>query len=238
MDWLSFWGSIIGGLIGGIFTFLGVFLTLRRDKKKQIIEERKQLLESKPRLEILSIKDYDHFETDDFTFEDALIEVPIIGVDMKDNDHPKPIYPEEAINFLNLATREYIFQNTGLTEISWISFTLRDPRRLSLALFNESHLMIKNQDLQFTVHINKRFIKHGNTLKLRIFYLKEEKSIQLFKGITLWIWLCDIHGNLWVQQLTPRYNELELPKKCDKGFYDANTSVKKGYELLKHPEEY
>ena len=56
--------SVLGGLIGGLFTFLGVWLTIHHENKKARQEELKQqkekeeqLLENRPRLEIMGYKE-------------------------------------------------------------------------------------------------------------------------------------------------------------------------------------
>ena len=55
--------SILGGLVSGLFTFLGVWLTIRHENKKTRREELKQqkekeeqLFENRPRLEIMGYK--------------------------------------------------------------------------------------------------------------------------------------------------------------------------------------
>ena len=55
--------SILGGLVSGLFTFLGVWLTIRHENKKARQEELKrqkekeeQLFENRPRLEIMGYK--------------------------------------------------------------------------------------------------------------------------------------------------------------------------------------
>ena len=55
--------SVLGGLVSGLFTFLGVWLTIRHENKKTRREELKQqkekeeqLLENRPRLEIMGYK--------------------------------------------------------------------------------------------------------------------------------------------------------------------------------------
>ena len=55
--------SILGGLVSGLFTFLGVWLTIRHENKKAHKEELKrqkekdeQLFEKRPRLEIINYR--------------------------------------------------------------------------------------------------------------------------------------------------------------------------------------
>ena len=55
--------SVLGGLVSGLFTFLGVWLTIRHENKKARQEELKrqeekeeQLFENRPRLEIMGYK--------------------------------------------------------------------------------------------------------------------------------------------------------------------------------------
>ena len=55
--------GILGGLVSGLFTFLGEWLTIRHENKKARQEELKQqkekeeqLLENRPRLEIMGYK--------------------------------------------------------------------------------------------------------------------------------------------------------------------------------------
>lgn len=64
--------SILGGLVGGLFTFLGVFITIRHDKakekrKEQQLQLHKQelVLKDKPRLEIIDFKDIHPYCEDD-----------------------------------------------------------------------------------------------------------------------------------------------------------------------------
>ena len=55
--------SVLGGLVSGLFTFLGVWLTIRhenekthREELKQQKEKEEQLFENRPRLEIMGYK--------------------------------------------------------------------------------------------------------------------------------------------------------------------------------------
>ena len=64
--------SILGGLVGGLFTFLGVFITIRHGKakekrKEQQLQLHKQelVLKDKPRLEIIDFKDIHPYCEDD-----------------------------------------------------------------------------------------------------------------------------------------------------------------------------
>ena len=54
MDWSVIIGSVLGGLVGGLFTFLGVFITIKHNEKVNFEKKREEMINNRPRLEIVN----------------------------------------------------------------------------------------------------------------------------------------------------------------------------------------
>lgn len=174
MDWLAFAGSILGGLIGGLFTYFGVRLTLKHEMEK---EKKEQILKAdaeKPRLEIVKFLNFEETKHNRNVNNDCNVLMLDIKKFADDNGRARFFYDEQALKDENLQFVEYELKNTGLTEIADICITGNLPRNLSLIELERKETYITENFLNYEVWSNKRYIKPGQSLKLRIYYIKDQ----------------------------------------------------------------
>lgn len=234
MDWLAFVGSILGGLIGGLFTFIGVKLTLRYEREKENKEALKKANEEKPRLEVIKYLNFDLTKNKKSSSSDCNVLLLAIKDFINDNGRARFFYNNEALEINNLVYVEYEFKNTGLTEIEDICISSNLPRYLSAINLEEREFYIKENILNYQAWSNKRYIKPGQSIKIKVFYIKE----QIVKGsisYTLTIWLRDINGRYWQQNLGSPYNEVEKPIYSSRSQLFKQTNIDTAIECFKNP---
>ena len=233
MDWLAFAGSILGGLIGGLFTFFGVRLTIKHEdkKKKQELLEKAKI--EKPRLEIISFKDFK--ATSKITNTNSDCNVLALGIlDFKDIDGRAHIfYDENANDKKKLTFVEYEFVNSGLTEIKEICVTGNNMRFMSVVEYERKESFISNHLLNNDVWSNKRYIKPKDKFKLRVYYVNNKAQIAMPK---LTIWLEDVKGFLWSQILNTPNNEIEISTLNSLENLRNALDVRPALDCFRHPE--
>ena len=232
MEWLAFAGSVIGGLIGGLFTFFGVKLTLNHQDKQKRSEEFKKQYDERPRLEIKEFKDLDHSDFRTKCDCDCLI-LKIESVSKKDNVF-QFTYDKNALDSKNLCSVEYKFINTGKTEIDGICIVSNYQQTTSLIETEYRELLIENKTLLYEVWAKKRFIKPGDSVSIRICYLKE-KVIPCLPTAAVSIYLQDINGNIWHQPLFCPTNETDNSTRIGYEEFKNHRSVKLALECFKNP---
>ena len=227
MDWLAFVGSILGGLIGGLFTFIGVKLTLKHEDKKKAEEELKKVIDSRPRLELISFKTFEESDVN----SDADLNALILHIENVEND-PTRIsfsYDNKALDLKNLVCVEYSFRNTGLTEIDDVVVVSCLPKDTAVLELNEREFYISKKCLNYTAWSNKRFIKNNELITIKIYYIKE-KVITGLIGCPCAIYMRDINGRYWHQPLFAPSDETDNSILCSfKDFKDAtdiDTAIK------------
>ena len=210
MDWLAFAGSILGGLIGGLFTYFGVRLTLKHEMEK---EKKKQILKAdaeKPRLEIVKFLNFEETKHNRNVNNDCNVLMLDIKKFADDNGRARFFYDEQALKDENLQFVEYELKNTGLTEIADICITGNLPRNLSLIELERKETYITENFLNYEVWSNKRYIKPGQSLKLRIYYIKDQVMVSNLGTPIITIWLNDVNGRYWSQLLQALITKLRF----------------------------
>ncbi|ENY69741.1 hypothetical protein [Mycoplasmopsis arginini] len=93
-----------------------------------------------------------------------------------DNGRARFFYDEQTLNDKNLQFVEYELRNTGLTEIVDICITGNLPKNLSLVELERKEFYITENLLNYEVWSHKSYIKSGQTLKIRIYYIKRTSN--------------------------------------------------------------
>ena len=194
MDWLAFAGSIIGGLIGGLFTYMGVKLTLRHEDQKKREEELKKIQDERPRLELISFKE----TKDSKSKKEADLNALFLRF----------FYNEACLDSSNLVCIEYVFKNTGKTEIDYITLCSNCPKTTSLVALDNKDVYIKENFLNYAVDSNKRFIKPNDSVSIRLYYHKDELVVGMLSA-TIALYMRDINGRFWEQALFAPTKEIE-----------------------------
>lgn len=234
MEWISFFGSILGGLIGGVFTFLGVKLTLKHEQDK----DRKEILlkanDNKPRLEIVKYYDFNTtINKENINNDFNLIALSII--DFKDDDNrARFFYDASALDEKNLIFVEYEFKNTGNTEIEDICITGNLHKSMSVFEFERKELYINENLLSYEAWSHKRYIKAGQTIKLRVYYIKDQ-IIYSPISYPFTIWLHDVNGRYWRQNFNCPTNEVEISIYSNRDKFKEAIDVNKAIECFRKP---
>ena len=207
MDWLAFLGSIIGGLIGGLFTFFGVKLTIKHEKEKDIKEERQKINDTKPRLEIIKYLDFEQTKNSKEICDDC--NVLALHIDKFEiSSQARFYYNNDALDDKNLIFVEYELKNTGLTEIEDICITSNLPKNMSLVYLKTRDFYINENLLNYDVWANKRYIKPGQSINIRVYFINEHIIYSNLGNPILTVWLKDVNGRFWSQALDCPNNEI------------------------------
>lgn len=235
MDWLAFAGSILGGLIGGLFTYFGVRLTLKHEMEK---EKKKQILKAdaeKPRLEIVKFLNFEETKHNRNVNNDCNVLMLDIKKFADDNGRARFFYDEQALKDENLQFVEYELKNTGLTEIADICITGNLPRNLSLIELERKESYITENFLNYEVWSNKRYIKPGQSLKLRIYYIKDQVMVSNLGTPIITIWLNDVNGRYWSQLLASPNNQIEISRYRKYSEFRENINIDTAIECFRNP---
>lgn len=235
MDWLAFAGSILGGLIGGLFTYFGVRLTLKHEMEK---EKKEQILKAdaeKPRLEIVKFLSFEETKNNRNVNNDCNILMLDIKKFADDNGRARFFYDEQALKDENLQFVEYELKNTGLTEIADICITGNLPRNLSLIELERKETYITENFLNYEVWSNKRYIKPGQSLKLRIYYIKDQVMVSNLGTPIITIWLNDVNGRYWSQLLASPNNQIEISRYRKYSEFRENINIDTAIECFRNP---
>ena len=233
MDWLAFAGSILGGLIGGLFTFVGVHLTIKHEDKKKRQECLEKANIEKPRLEIVSFKDFK--ATSRIKNSNSDCNVLVLGIlGFKDIDGRAHIfYDENTLDKEKLVFVEYEFVNSGLTEIKEICVTGNSIRFMAIVECERKETYINNHLLNNDVWLNKRYIKPKGIFKLRVYYASNQPLTAMSR---LTIWLEDVKGFVWSQTLNAPNNEIEISIMNSSENLRNAIDVKPALDCFRHPE--
>ena len=225
MEWLSFLGSILGGLMGGIFTFLGVKITINNENRKILDKKREEKLKNKPRLEIINKTEIKNYSVKSKSKNE--LDAVVLKILNYDNNGSRPnfYYDKEALNKENLCYKEYIFKNTGATEIDYVCITTNLPKDTALFELENYEFFVKERLLNYEAWSNKHFIKQGDKITVRLYYLKDKIILSNIGSATITLWLRDINGNIWYQPLFIQNDFI------DKSFESNNKEFKESRDI-------
>ena len=226
--------SILGGLVSGLFTFLGVFLTIKYQRSKDKKEEARlhqekdaELEKTKPRLEIqeyVAERNYDETEETD-------ISIILVKIKKYEKYIHRFHYDSLILDKSKWCCVDYVLKNTGATEIDHLFLSTNLLK--NTALFNVSSsdyiFLIKNMLLSYDA-ILETPIKPQDTVRIRICYIKDQIIVSNMGNAPLSIWLIDTNNNVWKQALfapeSKIYNSVRSSYKDLKAYTDISTAIK------------
>ena len=234
MDWLAFAGSILGGLIGGLCTFAGVKLTLKHEKEKERKEEQAKVEATKPRLEIIGYRDF--VDTKDEQAVNRECNVLALHIkDFRDEGRARFFYNDDALDIRKLYFVEYELKNTGLTEITDICVTSNLPKNMSVMELEQREFYVKENLLNYDAWSRKRYIKPGETFKLRSYFIKDTIIQSNIGNPIFTIWLQDVNGRLWSQVLYSPNNQIEISRRANRNILKDFVDVTKAIVCFRDP---
>ena len=234
MEWLAFIGSILGGLIGGLFTFFGVKFTLKHDREKEEKELLRKANDEMPRLEIIKYLDFNATKNRKNINNDCNALLLNIEGFEDDNGRARFIYNNDALNLEKLIFIEYELKNTGLTEIEDFCISSNMPKIMAAIELERKDFYITENILNYEVWSNKRYIKPDETVKIRIYYIKDQIITGLI-SYPLTIWLHDINGRYWEQSFGCPNKDIEKPKLSNRKCFMEQIDIDKAIECFKNP---
>ena len=110
------------------------------------------------------------------------------------------------------------------------------PRFVSVLDMNQKDTFIREGFLNYDVWSNKRYIKTKQTIRIRIYYIKDQIPATLLSGPSLTVWLKDVNGLMWSQTLSAPGNEIEISRfKTYRDFKD-DTDISSAIDCFRNPE--
>ncbi|MBQ8749681.1 MAG: hypothetical protein IJZ29_04375 [Clostridia bacterium] len=233
MDWLNFLGSVLSGIISGLFTFLGVKVTIETDNKKIKIDEMNKVIEKRPRLEII---DYKGFETEkdkmENCFEIALLHIKEFYCE---GNRACFNYDEKSDKNNSYNCVEYQLKNTGMTEIVEWCATSNLPKNMSVFPYEKKNFYIENKLINYEVWSDQKYIKPGQIISIRVYYLNDQVIYSNLGNPTITLWLMDINGRLWSQSFSCPNNELGVPMLNNINNFREQTSIETAVKCFENP---
>ena len=232
--------SVLGGLVSGLFTFLGVWLTIRHENKKTLQEELKrqkekeeQLLENRPRLEIMGYKKLTKYSPQ----KRADASILLCSIKEYKNEGRAMFYYEESIvKPENWVCVEYTLRNTGHTEIDHIYFSSNLTKNTALFdVLNEENVMCyENNLLNYSVILEKT-IKPQQIIKVKVCYSREDKVVSSPISAPIIIWMVDEKKHWWSQPLFAPDNKIYNSTKASYKVWKDYTSVETAIKCFEDP---
>lgn len=232
--------SVLGGLVSGLFTFLGVWLTIRHENKKALQEELKrqkekeeQLFENRPRLEIMGYKKLSKYSTT----KKVDISLLLCGIkDYKNEGRAMFYYDPEVIESENWVSVEYTLRNIGHTEISHIYFSTNLPKNTSIfGVENcENEMCYEKNFLNYSVILDKS-VKPKESFKLKICYVDKKIIVSNMGNATITIWMVDEKNNWWSQPLFAPENKIYNSIRSSHKEWKDYTDESKAIECFENP---
>lgn len=242
MEW---WGTLLislaTALVGSIASH---FLTVNWEKRKQkreelakIKEAQKQADAEKPRLEILNYIGFENINKIHILREEKSLNILALGIlGFEDKDgRPTFIYDDKALNSNHYDCVEYYFVNSGKTEIQDICFTSNIPRTMALFNLDDDKQAVKNHLLNYAVWHEKRYIKPGERVLVRIYYIKDMIPTTSIGSAEIIIWLRGVNGFIWRQTLYSPSKQIEYPVMSDEVEFKETRDTSKAIECFKNP---
>lgn len=237
MEWwatllISLGSAIVGAIIGGFFT-------LHAENKKQKHqdalarkEELQKQYDERPRLELKQFKDLEHGKVLSKSDCECIL-LNIEGITEKDGMFLFS-YDEKALDLKNLVCVEYLFTNTGKTEIDSICVVSTHQRTTSMIELEKRDILIKYKTICYEAWSKKRFIKPGETVSIKVCYIKDKVMISPISAVAA-IYMEDINGHLWHQPLFCPTNEMENSNRANYKEFRDNKDIRLALDCFKDP---
>lgn len=217
-----------------MFTFLGVRYTIKNENKKARKEEIKEANKNKPRLEIVNFSANNVINNNVYKmdYDCEVLALKIEGINIDSNVEVS--YDASALDDSNLIYSEYFLKNTGLTEIDSFCITSNFPKSMCVIDKNMRDYYYSRKLLNYDIWSKKRFIKPGDCIRIRIFFIKD-KVIQSPISYPFTIWLNDVNGRYWEQKIDGITNSIEISTLGDRNLLFNNTNIDKIVDCFKNP---
>ena len=237
MEWwatllISLGSAVVGAIIGGFFT---LFVENKKQKHQDALARKEELqkqYEERPRLELKQFKDLEHGKiSSKCDCECILLNIESIT----ENDGIFLFsYDEKALDLENLVCVEYLFKNTGKTEIDSICVVSTHPRTTSMIELEKRSFLINYKTLCYEAWSKKRFIKPGESVSIKVCYVKDKVMISPISACAV-IYMEDINGHLWHQPLFCPTNEMENSNRANYKEFKDNKDIRLALDCFKDP---
>ena len=190
--------SILGGLIGGLFTFLGVKLTLKDEKKRHdeqlelnIIEKNKEIIKNRPILQCIG-----NCESTP-SMQTIVYLVPFGEPELINKKDIIFHYPKKFEEKQNWKEYSIYLKNIGNKRITRSFLHFEDLKNVNLysGLDNWNDPLYRQHYFSDALTLSGH-IAPGEILELKIYYLKDLPN---YKNVLFDIYFEDENGNNWVQ---------------------------------------
>lgn len=218
--------SLIGGLVSGLFTFLGVFLTISYQRKKDKAEEKRMKEEelrkefdNRPRFEIQEYKGETPYEDE----TDVNVGMLVCSIRKFENiGRPMFYYDEEIKNPKDWVFAEYTLKNIGKREISRVYFVSNLPKGTSIFNTTKSENVISYDNNFYSRKVRlEKSIKPDQFIKIRVYFVSDKIVYSSFGNPLISLWLIDEYGKIWYQDLDAPYKKISDAKIISKDtFYN------------------
>ena len=213
MEW---WGTVLCSLGSAIISgFIGFLIAKSNQKHQDNLKNKERIekaIQNKPRFEIKEYKGFDATkDATNFEIDASILALGIISFEMK-NNRAYFDYNLKEIRKNNLVSVEYLLENTGATEIMEVCFSSNLQRYMSIMELKEKDTYLNNHFLNYDVWSKKRYIKPHESIRIRVYYVKDQIPSTIFGSPELIIWAKDIYGFLWSQVLNAPKNEIEISR--------------------------
>ena len=161
----------------------------------------------------------------------------VLGIqDFKDIDgRAFFVYDTKALDNKDLASVEYLLENTGPTEIEEVCIASSSQRFVSVLDMKQKDIYVQQGFLNYDVWANKKYIKTKQTIRIRIYYIKDKVPASSLSGSSLIVWLKDVNGRMWSQLLLAPENNIEISRlKTYEDFKEA-TNLSDAIDCFRNP---
>ena len=222
--------SILGGLASGLFTFLGVWLTIRHENNKREKEKEELTFANRPRLEIIGCEKFEQYS------EEKKADACILLCEIKEHKNGMFYYDTSVTKPENWSYVEYTLRNTGNTEIDHIYFSTNFLKTTSLfnVLNGQNVLCYKNHFLNYSVILEKN-IKPQQSVCVRVCYIKDKVLVPILDFATITIWMIDEKNNWWSQSLFAPEDKLYNSTPKTHTDWKKNTSIETALRCFEDP---
>lgn len=232
--------SLLGGLVSGLFTFLGVFLTIAYQRKKDKAEEKRlqeqraqEEFTNRPRLEIVEYKDITPYKEE----TDVNIGMLVCSIrDFKNSGRALFYYDKEISNPEEWVFAEYMLKNIGNTEISQVYFVSNLPKDTSI--FNTTkaeNVMCYDHHLYSRRVRLDAYIKPDQIIRIRVYFVSNKIVYSSFGNPLISLWVVDEFGKMWYQDLDAPNNSISDARLTDKTLFCNYTDERVAIECFIDP---
>ena len=237
---IEWWGtvliSIASAVVSAIITGLFALYIERHKQSRQDLQRTKDELQKqydvRPRLELKQFKDIEHGKVQ--SKSDCSCILLNFEEIKKENGRFLFLYDERGLDLNNLCCVEYDFINIGKTEIDSICVVSTHQRTTSMIELEKRDFLIKNKTICYEAWSNKRFIKPGETVSIKVCYIKNKVMMSPISASAA-IYMEDINGYWWHQPLFCPTNEMENSNRTNYKEFRDNKDIRLVLDYFEDP---